>query len=267
MKPMIGPLAKIDGGSFVTADPRRPCSSDLLGQDIAYLWHVGSFAASPKYLPVSGSSWGNRGALVRIPKALVLVAHDSVFTEADASPLFNAMIDMDVSVARGRGDIFHPLAFGGPLGEDVLGGDPARGGLLPSMLANNLFRGGKVLVATITAYRVAFVPTATNDSPRSDDYFRINGASDYTIYTSDAADHLSKIRTALQKYDKFRSIFYQASQEYTFSPGVTSSMIPDSSLNALLGGDPRFQRTSYSPGGYASVFSSIISVAANFFSE
>lgn len=270
MKPLFGPSAKISGGSFVSANPRQPLASAVskanLGEAFAYLWHTDSFGVG-FFSNLSSSQWGVSGRLARLPKSLVLAASPSVYTSGGLTDLINAMTTLDVALAllATPSGTFQPLTAGAPVTGEEAGGVAERGGLSPIILDNSLFRGGKMLVATVTTCRVAWVST-NSGSLRSDDYVKVNDVADYDVWTDDAADHLLKLQTALEKFDDFRGIFYQAAAEIDFGGGVTTAQVPDSAMNALIAGEPRLSRQSYTLGDFDGVVASIIAEAEDFFS-
>lgn len=302
---IFGPAAKIEG-DFVAGPTRQTLGSP--GLDRPILWHRGSLASAGVIgsLPDSGSTgpefwdagrWGTPGFLIRVPRTLIVV----YWNQADAASWINSVFATVLKprgisvVSLGDNTSFtfgvggYPLLVGVPLGgssqltQSGSINDPIQ---VPSIVDPDLYLGGEIMVATITASRCQFRTGPVPDASTPNNEYMVGAISatevsgydkfvdsgdpthGFTVFTKDAADHLGKLQTAADRFRAFKGVFYQAATEApgSGSPAFTSSIVPDGNINALLGGDPRLSRVPYAPGSPTAAFNLIHDDALDFFS-
>ena len=295
--PLIGPAAEIVDGDFVAA----PAAQPLAGLRQAVIWHRGTLEAQglldfdlvqPRLLEPD-NPWGESGSLPRVPRVLVVVVSLSDFPVVDAwaDTVFPAFRRRQISLAvvRGRSIPFRqglPIGEVGSVDQDGTFKNPK---LTAEEITPSLYRGGRIMVASITKYRVAFLPDdgssgnnladyffpATNGSdpafPGYDQYPDSDGPNPltgFTVFSIDAAADLAAMRAAADRLVDFRHTFYQSTAESAGSGvGATdSSLIPESALDALLDGDSRLSRQPYDPDDMSGLLDRIRDDALDFFS-
>lgn len=154
----------------------------------------------------------------------------------------------------------------------------------------NVF-GGRVMVATITKYRVSWRPDdGTGLLNVLEDYvvYRTNapdvapsGFDEYadpadppgfpqagfTVFASNAASHVAALSSAAGRFRKFLHVFYQGDEEadpISAPDGTDSSIVPESAMTALMGGSPYLARKAYPAGDLAGVLDTIATDAVEF---
>lgn len=297
-RPLIGPAAKLSGGSFTSSSARRL----LFGLDHAILWHRGSLESQglldssdvqPRLLEPE-HPWGEPGSLPRLPQVLIIVASAADFpaVEVWADEVYPAFRSKLVSIAIVRGGSF-PFRQGLPVGETGLvdqdGTFKNPKLAVADEISTSLYRGGRIMVASITKYRVAFLPDDGSSGNNLADYFfpSTNGSdpefpgydqypdsdgpnplTGFTVFAVDAASDLAAMQEAASRLVDFQHIFYQSTTESQGSGvGATdSSLIPEEALDDLMGSDPRLSRQAYDPSDMGDLLDRIRDDAMDFFS-
>lgn len=273
MLPILGsaPAALRDGGSYL-------------------YWNLDFSRIDPH-------GFGQPRAFPRLPRALLIYCsaddYDAVqewAAAAWAAKFLPRRIEVGVSVAGGDFPFLR-----GVLTEGLVSTDRTDTFWTPvqstSVVPPERVFGGRVMVATITKYRVSWRPdNGTGLLNVLNDYvvYRTNapdaapsGFDEYpdpadppgfphagfTVFASNAALHVAALSSVAGRFRKFLHVFYQGDEEadpISAPDGTDSSIVPESAMTALMGGSPYLARKAYPAGDLAGVLDTIATDAVEF---
>lgn len=246
---------------------------------------------------VDPTGFGQPRAFPRLPRALLVYCSADDYADVQswaastwASTFRPRRIEVGVSSTPGN----FPFLRGIPT-EGIVSTDRTDTFWTPvqttSVFPANLVFGGRVMIATITKYRVAWQPdNGTGLMNALSDYvvYRTNAPSPapsgfdeypdpadppgfpyagFTVFASNAALHVAGLSSVAYRFRKFLHVFYQGDEEadpISAPDGTDSSIVPESAMTALMGGSPYLARKPYTAGDLSGVLSTIATDAVNF---